>query len=85
MYSSTEGGAVSVLGPEDADLPSRLGRPAVLPACDVEIVDGDHKPLPVGETGRLRYRSPASAQGYHAGDCAGAFRTAGTIRAISPR
>lgn len=73
MYSSTEGGAVSVLGPQDADrYPDSVGRPCF--RVRVEIVDGEDKPLPLGETGRLRYRSPASAQGYHAGDSTGAFK-----------
>lgn len=73
MYSSTEGGAVSVLGPQDAErYPDSVGRPAF--RVQVEIVDGDDRPLPSGETGRLRYRSPASAQGYYAGDSTGAFK-----------
>jgi acyl-CoA synthetase (AMP-forming)/AMP-acid ligase II len=73
MYSSTEGGAVSVLGPDDADrYPASVGRPCF--RVQVEIVDGEHRPLPVGEIGRLRYRSPASAQAYHRGDSAEAFR-----------
>jgi acyl-CoA synthetase (AMP-forming)/AMP-acid ligase II len=73
MYSSTEGGAVSVLGPGDADMhPDSVGRPCF--RVQVEIVDGEDRPLPPGETGRLRYRSPASAQSYHAGDDTGVFK-----------
>ena len=73
MYASTEGGAVSVLGPDDSDLhPDSVGRPCF--RVQLEIVDENHQPLPIGETGRLRYRSPASAQGYYQGDSAEAFR-----------
>jgi acyl-CoA synthetase (AMP-forming)/AMP-acid ligase II len=73
MYSSTEGGAVSVLGPQDADrYPDSVGRPCF--RVEVEIVDGEDRPVPLGETGRLRYRSPASAQSYHQGDSTGVFK-----------
>ena len=73
MYSSTEGGAVSVLGPEDSDrYAGSVGRPCF--RVEVEIVDEEHRPLPIGETGRLRYRSPASAQAYYRGDSQEAFR-----------
>jgi acyl-CoA synthetase (AMP-forming)/AMP-acid ligase II len=73
MYSSTEGGAVSVLGPQDVErYPDSVGRPCF--RVQVEIVDEEHRPLPVGETGRLRYRSPASAQAYYRGDSSEAFR-----------
>lgn len=58
MYSSTEGGAVSVLGPEDVEThPDSVGRPCF--RVEVEVVDGDDRPLPRGETGLMRYRSPA--------------------------
>ncbi len=73
MYSSTEGGAVSVLGPQDAELyPDSVGRPCF--RVQIEIVDQDDRPVPDGETGRLRYRSPASASGYYRGDSSGAFK-----------
>ena len=66
MYSSTEGGAVSVLGPQDAELyPDSVGRPCF--RVQIEIVDQDDRPVPDGETGRLRYRSPASATGLSPG------------------
>jgi acyl-CoA synthetase (AMP-forming)/AMP-acid ligase II len=87
MYSSTEGGGVSVLSPEDVELhPDSVGRPCF--RVQVEIVDDNHVPLPYGETGRLRYRSPASAQSYHAGDSSEAFRDGwfypGDLAAMSP-
>jgi len=73
MYSSTEGGAVSVLGPEDVESHAdSIGRPCF--RVQVEVVDEQHRPLPPGEAGRLRYRSPASALSYFAADSSEAFR-----------
>lgn len=73
FYSSTEGGAVTVLrqheAPPDSDT---VGRPCF--RVEVEVVDGNHRPLPAGEIGLLRYRSPASPAGFHLGDSANAFR-----------
>lgn len=63
MYSSSEGGAVSVLSPWDVEArPDSVGRPCF--RVEVEVVDETHTPVPRGETGRLRYRSPASATSY---------------------
>lgn len=57
MYSSSEGGAVSVLPPEDAAAHGdTVGRPAFRVA--VEIVDADDRPVPRGAVGRMRYRGP---------------------------
>jgi acyl-CoA synthetase (AMP-forming)/AMP-acid ligase II len=73
LYSSTEGGAVSVLTPADCDRhPESVGRPAF--RVEVEIVSEDHAPLPPDSIGRLRYRSPASARAYHGADGGDAFR-----------
>ena len=73
FYSSTEGGAVSVLTPSDFDRhPDSVGRPCF--RVDVEVVDAEHNPLPYGEIGRLRYRSPSSAQSYFMGESGDAFR-----------
>lgn len=73
LYSSTEGGSVSVTGPQEfLECPESLGRPAF--RVDVQVVDAQDQPLPAGETGRLRYRSPASPDGYFIGDSDGAFR-----------
>jgi len=72
LYASTEGGSVSMLSPQDfEDYPDSVGRPVF--RVEVMIVDNDHKPLPAGEIGRLRYRSPASALAYYKGDSAEAF------------
>jgi acyl-CoA synthetase (AMP-forming)/AMP-acid ligase II len=73
MYSSTEGGGISVLAPADGALHGdSVGRPAF--RVEVEIVDDDHVPLPPGAVGRLRYRSPASATGYYRAEGGDAFR-----------
>ena len=73
MYSSTEGGGISVLSPADCALHGdSVGRPAF--RVQVEIVDETHAPLPPGEVGRLRYRSPASATGYYRAEGGDAFR-----------
>jgi len=73
FYSSTEGGGVSVLTPSDCERhPDSVGRPCF--RVEVEIVDDRHVPLPPGEIGRLRYRSPASARGYYMAEDGDAFR-----------
>lgn len=62
-YSSTEGGGVSVLHPQDqAAHPASVGRPVF--GVEVQIVDDDHQPLPAGEVGRIRYRGPGMAPGF---------------------
>jgi acyl-CoA synthetase (AMP-forming)/AMP-acid ligase II len=72
LYSSTEGGAVSVLAPEEFELrPDSVGRPCF--RVEVEVVDNEHRTLPAGEVGRLRYRSPASSREYFVGDGSEAF------------
>lgn len=73
IYSSTEGGACSIMGPEDMErAPESVGRAAF--RVDLQIVDEQHRPLAAGEVGRLRYRSPASPTGYFIGDSSEAFR-----------
>jgi acyl-CoA synthetase (AMP-forming)/AMP-acid ligase II len=63
-YASTEGGGVSLLGPGDIEgHGTSVGRPVF--AVETEVVDAEHKPLPAGEVGRLRYRGPGVATGYH--------------------
>lgn len=71
-YSSTEGGGCTLLTPDAFDAhPDSVGQPCF--GVQVEIVDEQHKPLPVGEIGRLRYRSAASADHYYKGDESAAF------------
>lgn len=63
-YGSTEGGGVSILtsqhGPEAA---GSVGQ-AVF-NTRLEIVDGDHNPVPPGEIGRIRYRGAGVAAGFY--------------------
>lgn len=62
-YSSTEGGGVSFLTPEDAEeFRASVGRPVF--GVEVQCVDEAHRPLPPGEVGRIRYRGPAVADGF---------------------
>ena len=59
-YSSTEGGGVSFLTAEDPEeFGDSVGR-AVF-GVEVECVDEQHRRLPPGEVGRIRYRGPAVA------------------------
>ncbi|MBL8589531.1 MAG: AMP-binding protein [Methylobacteriaceae bacterium] len=56
-YSSSEGGAVSILLPSHRDAAeASVGRPVFL--TDVEIVDGDDRPVEIGQIGLVRYRGP---------------------------
>ncbi len=71
-YATTEAGGITLLPPEAQDAHAgSVGRPCF--GVDVAVVDGEGQALPAGETGRLRYRSPASPTGYHVGDPSGAF------------
>jgi acyl-CoA synthetase (AMP-forming)/AMP-acid ligase II len=73
LYASTEGGSVSMLPPGEFEAHSgSVGRPCFRVA--VEIVDEAHRPLPPGDVGRLRYRSPASATSYYGAESGDAFR-----------
>ncbi|MBM3524666.1 MAG: long-chain fatty acid--CoA ligase, partial [Alphaproteobacteria bacterium] len=63
-YASTEGGGVSLLRPEDMDVHlDSVGRPVF--GVEVAIFDDDFKPLPTGAVGRLGYRGPGVATGFH--------------------
>ena len=56
-YGTAETMAISTLRPTDfADRPGSVGQPHSL--AEIEIVDDDDRPLPAGETGRLRFRGP---------------------------
>ena len=64
-YSSTEGGGVSTLSPEDQlKYTDSVGRPAL--SVDVEIVDSEDQLQPRNTIGRIRYRGPAVADGFYA-------------------
>lgn len=63
-YASTEGGGVTVLTPQDQQRHGdSVGRPAF--GVEVQVVDEAHDPVPTGATGRIRYRSPSVAEGFH--------------------
>lgn len=63
-YASTEGGGVSLLRPEDMAVhPDSVGRPVF--GVEVAILGDDDVPLPHGEVGRLAYRGPGVARGFH--------------------
>lgn len=60
-YSSSLTGRISVLYGADIDArPETVGR--VLPYVTLEIVDEQDRPLPIGEPGAIRVRSPAVAR-----------------------
>jgi long-chain acyl-CoA synthetase len=62
LYGSTETGTVT-RRPYDSDDPYDAGE--ITPGTDVEIVDGDDRPLPAGEVGLIRYRRHLQATEYH--------------------
>lgn len=62
-FASTEGGGITILAPADqARHPDSVGRPAF--RVEVEVVGPDHRPLPAGEAGAIRYRGPGVAEGF---------------------
>jgi long-chain acyl-CoA synthetase len=61
-YASTESGAIAMAGPGEHDEAETVGRP--LPGVDLQIVGPDDRPLPTGETGRIRLRALGMATGY---------------------
>jgi acyl-CoA synthetase (AMP-forming)/AMP-acid ligase II len=62
-YSSTEGGGVSFLTAEDPEeFGDSVGRPVF--GVEVECVDEQHRSLPPGKVGRIRYRGPAVAESF---------------------
>lgn len=63
-YASTEGGGVSLLTPDDlVRRPDSVGRPVF--GVEVEVLDDDDRPLAPDAIGRIRYRGPGVATGYH--------------------
>jgi acyl-CoA synthetase (AMP-forming)/AMP-acid ligase II len=63
-YSSTEGGGISVLAPDDQKrYGDSVGRPVF--GVEVQIVDDDHMVQAAGTVGRIRYRGPAVADGFY--------------------
>ncbi|WP_374446685.1 fatty acid--CoA ligase family protein, partial [Stella sp.] len=62
-YGSNEVGTLTLAQGDDHEArPGSVGR--LLPGVEAEVVDGDGRPLPPGETGELRFRSPDFPQSY---------------------
>ncbi len=60
LYGTAAGGLIALMRPDDIRVrPTSVGQP--LAWSEVEVVDEDHCPLPIGSIGRLRYRSPTVA------------------------
>ncbi|WP_244408138.1 class I adenylate-forming enzyme family protein [Roseomonas fluvialis] len=63
LYGTTEAGIVSIAGPHDhEDHADSVGR--ILPGVDAQALDDAGRPLPEGEDGLLRFRTPALVAGY---------------------
>ncbi|MEO3470253.1 long-chain fatty acid--CoA ligase [Roseomonas sp. CAU 1739] len=63
LYATSETGPVSIAGPADHGLdPATVGRPFA--GVAIEVVDDAGRPLPPGERGMVRIRSPAAVAGY---------------------
>jgi long-chain acyl-CoA synthetase len=61
-YGLTESAALISTNPTGGVRSGSVGRP--VPGTDVEIRDGDGRPLPAGEAGEVCARSPGIMQGY---------------------
>jgi len=63
-YATSEGGLVTLSSPEDQlRHAGAVGRPVL--DVELEIVDDDHRLVPRGEVGRVRFRSPSVPEGYY--------------------
>lgn len=62
-YGSTESGRSAVCMVADEQGADHSG--VALPGCLIQIVDEEHRPLPLGEEGAVRIRTPYMAQAYH--------------------
>ena len=75
-YGSTEGGGISVLRWDDGDEKAdSVGRPVY--GTQVQVVDTGDNPVPVGQTGLIRYRGPSVADGFfrYSGSGGAAFKS----------
>jgi acyl-CoA synthetase (AMP-forming)/AMP-acid ligase II len=62
-YATSEGGLVTLSSPEDQlRHAGAVGRP--VPEVELEIVDDEHRAVPRGEVGRVRFRGPSVPDGY---------------------
>jgi acyl-CoA synthetase (AMP-forming)/AMP-acid ligase II len=77
FYSSSEGGGISLLRPENPDAVS-LSVGKVVFGAEVQIIDEQHKEVPPGTIGAIRYRGGAVAESYYRNpeESAVAFRDA---------
>lgn len=75
FYSSSEGGGISLLRPEHPDRAS-LSVGQVVFGAEVQVIGDDHRPVPPGTVGMIRYRGGAVADGYYRNpvESASAFR-----------
>ncbi len=64
FYGSTDGGGCSALMWHDPESVAASVRRPVFGAR-IDIVDEEDRPVPGGEVGRIRYRHPGTATGYH--------------------
>jgi acyl-CoA synthetase (AMP-forming)/AMP-acid ligase II len=64
FYSSSEGGGISLLRPEHPDEAS-LSVGKVVFGAEVEIIDEQHRQVPAGTVGTIRYRGGAVAHSYY--------------------
>ena len=64
FYSSSEGGGISLLRPEHPDAVS-LSVGQVVFGAEVQIIDEQHRPVPAGTVGAIRYRGGSVADGYY--------------------
>jgi len=72
-YGTTETNTICFASPTDiATMPGTVGRPPQ--GVAVELVDEEHRPLPAGQVGEVRVKSPAAISGYHDGSHADRFR-----------
>jgi acyl-CoA synthetase (AMP-forming)/AMP-acid ligase II len=75
FYSSSEGGGISLLRPEHPDAVS-LSVGQVVFGAEVEVIDGEHRPVEAGTVGAIRYRGGSVADSYYRNpqESAAAFR-----------
>jgi acyl-CoA synthetase (AMP-forming)/AMP-acid ligase II len=64
FYSSSEGGGISLLRPEHPDEVSpSVGK--VVFGAEVQVIDEQHRPVPPGTVGAIRYRGGSVADSYY--------------------
>ena len=62
-YGANEIGMIACLRPEEpANMVGRVGK--LIPLVEAQAVDNDHRPLPFGTVGNLRFRAPWMSRSY---------------------